>query len=311
MQPSTIHVVDCNYVSPALACSYIVEEQGKVAIVENNTSHAVPIILDKVKQLGYSLDDVKYAIITHVHLDHAGGSSKLLGACKNATLLAHPKAAKHIIKPDVLIASAESVYGKENFQKLYGEISPVPESRVRIMTDGEELEFGERTFHFFYTKGHANHHFCIYDSKEKTVFTGDTYGISYPFFKTEKPFLFPTTTPTDFDAEEALLSIEKIHETKASTACLTHFGKIEITEFTKNSMKTGILEMKKLVDSGILIPDEKLEEFLRDGIREYFENKAKEEGVVLTPKAWDFLKMDVELNLMGLKYAIQKKKKNL
>jgi glyoxylase-like metal-dependent hydrolase (beta-lactamase superfamily II) len=99
--------IDCDYVMPQLAASFLREEKGEVAFIEANTSIALPKLLAALKRERFSPEQVKYVIVTHVHLDHAGGASALMEACPNATLLAHPRAARHLIDPTRLVASAK------------------------------------------------------------------------------------------------------------------------------------------------------------------------------------------------------------
>lgn len=163
--------IDCDYLFPQYAASYLLIEGDRAAFIENNTVHAVPRLLSALKQAGLTPEQVEYVVITHVHLDHAGGSAALMQACPGATLLAHPRAARHVKDPSRLIAGARAVYGDARFEALYGKIDPVPAERVREMGDEEILRWRGREWTFLHTRGHANHHFCIYDSALKGVFT--------------------------------------------------------------------------------------------------------------------------------------------
>ena len=246
----SVFTIDCNYVRPRVAAAYLIIEGDRAAFVENNTTHAVPLMLDALRAHGMEPEQVEYAIITHVHLDHAGGSSALLKACPNATLLAHPRAARHVIDPSRLIRSSVMVYGEEPFRELYGEIEPVAADRVRTMADGEELRFGNRTLTFFFTRGHANHHFCIHDSGTNGVFTGDSFGLAYPDLQVgSRPLLYPSTTPTDFHAEEARLSVRRILETGADRAYLTHFDAFEHMQEGADQMLRGLDVMEEILDA--------------------------------------------------------------
>ncbi|HNH10725.1 MAG TPA: MBL fold metallo-hydrolase, partial [Leptospiraceae bacterium] len=177
MQESEIRTIDCRYIKENLAASFLIQEGNECVFVETNTVYAVPYLLKTLEEAGRKPEDVKYIIVTHVHLDHAGGTSELLKHCPNATVLAHPKTASHLAAPERLVQSSITVYGEEKFRELYGNIEPVPEKRIRIMKDGEELVWGKRKLRFIYTRGHANHHFVIHDSKSNSVFTGDSFGI--------------------------------------------------------------------------------------------------------------------------------------
>ena len=114
--------IDCDYVLPQVACAYLRIQGDEAAFIETNTTHAVPKLLSTLAAEGMKPEQVRYVIITHVHLDHAGGTSALLAACPNATVLAHPRAARHLVDPEKLVASARAVYGEAKFDALYGKI---------------------------------------------------------------------------------------------------------------------------------------------------------------------------------------------
>ncbi|MCW7495199.1 MBL fold metallo-hydrolase [Leptospira levettii] len=303
----TFITIDTEYADlKQVASAYLIEEEGHGIVVETNTTHAIPKILSVMDNQNVSPSNLDYIIVTHVHLDHAGGAWALLESCPNAVLLAHPKTAKHLIDPSLLIKSATAVYGKENFQKLYGEIKPIPKERVRVMEDGEFLDWKGHSFEFIYTKGHANHHFCIYDKKLNGVFTGDSFGISYPHLENGKSFIFPTTTPTDFDAKEAIHSIDLILGTGASVCYLTHFGVIQNLKQCAEDLKIGlhlcqnaILELKQ-------VPKENRLSFMEKQVELMIKNLANRNAVILTEKDWSLLRLDVNLNAQGLVYAFER-----
>src|SRR5690606_24907183 len=108
----------------------------------------------------------------------------------------HPRGARHMADPSRLIASATTVYGETEFNRLYGTIRPVDPHRIITAPDGFTLDFNGRPLVFFDTPGHARHHYCVFDQKSQSVFTGDTFGISYREFDVEgMEFVFPATTP--------------------------------------------------------------------------------------------------------------------
>ena len=305
---ASVITIDCDYVYPRAAAAYLIVEGERAAFVENNTAHAVPKILAALRDAGLSPEQVEYAIITHVHRDHAGGTDALLRACPNATVLAHPKAARHVIQPERLVESSRAVYGAEVFEKLYGEIHPVPEERVRTMEDGEELRFGERTLRFIHTRGHADHHFCIFDTKSEGIFTGDSFGIGYLDLQNEGPFLYPSTTPMQFHAYEARKSIRLIRESGARRAYLTHFGAFEDMAAGEEQMLRGLDAMEALLDAareGGRAGDE-LQQQCEAGVRTYFEEKLKRHNMSLSEEEWRLLGLDISINAMGIAYAAQR-----
>ncbi|TGM03522.1 MBL fold metallo-hydrolase [Leptospira barantonii] len=307
-----LFTIDCDYISPGVACAYLIVEGEEAAFVENNTNHAVPILLEELKNAGRKPEDVKYIIVTHVHLDHAGGTGLLAKHCPNAIVLAHPKAATHLINPTRLVQSSIQVYGEENFKKLYGEILPVDQQRVKSPEDGEEIRWGKRTLKFYYTKGHANHHFCIYDSLSNGIFTGDSFGLGYKDFATGKsPVLYPSTTPTDFDSEEAMNTVDKILSTGADKAYLTHFGVWNDMESGARQMKQGLHAMQNILSSGERsgLEGEPLLEFCTGRIRAYLERELSTQGVKLGEKEEMLLGFDSKINAQGLVFQIERKKR--
>lgn len=303
----TVQTIDTEYANiHQVASAYLLEEEGRGVIVETNTTYAIPKILSAMKSFGIEPENLDYVIVTHVHLDHAGGAWALLEACPNAILLAHPKTAKHLMDPSLLIKSATSVYGKEIFDSLYGEIKPIPKEKIRIMEDGEWLEWKGHSFQFLYTKGHANHHFCIYDQKTNGIYTGDSFGISYPQLENGKRFIFPTTTPTDFDFAEAIRSLDRILETGASLAYLTHFGPIGELKKNAEDLKEGLTLCQEAISQlGGIAKGERLS-FMESKVEAMIQTLATKHSIRLTDSDWKLLRLDVNLNAQGLVYAFEK-----
>lgn len=307
-----VRVIDCNYVEPGLACAYLVIDGDRAIFVENNTNSAVPLLLEALREEGVSREAVDYIIITHVHLDHAGGTGNLAKACPNAKILAHPKAAPHIIDPARLIRSSIQVYGEKEYYELYGEILPVPESRVRTMQDGEEIHWGKRILKFLHTKGHANHHFCIYDSLTNGIFTGDTFGLGYGIFRKGKDsLLYPSTTPTDFDPDEALSSVDKILATGADKAYLTHFGAWEDMQGGAAQMREGLLAMKRIWISAEKtgFSGEVLVSFCENRIRSYLEDQIHKKNLSYGEKERRFIGFDSQINAQGIAFKIERSRR--
>lgn len=305
-----ISILDCEYLKPDFAAAFLMREGDRALFVETNTAHAVPRLLRALEAQGLTPEQVEYLIVTHVHLDHAGGASALMEACPRAVLLAHPRAVPHLIDPSRLVASARQVYGDEAFAKLYGEIHPIPAERVRMMEDGEEVRFGERTLRFFHTRGHANHHFCVFDSKSEGVFTGDSFGLAYPALQGSGLFIFPSTSPTDFDPTEAKRTLEKILGTGAKRAFLTHFGEVTDLPEAARQLKTHLDFSEALFQKGIqsdLTVDLLTLEF-ETALRTRFEEVLQERGIDRSAQTWDLLKLDLELNAAGIAFAAQKQR---
>ncbi len=243
----SVTLIDCQYTAPEKAAVYMIVEGERVAFVDNNTNQAIPLFLAALEEKGLTPAQVDYLIVTHIHLDHAGGTAALLKLCPNATVLAHPKAARHLIDPSRLVAGAKMVYGDEEFDTLYGRIDGVPEGRIRVMQDEESLTWGTRTFRFFFTRGHASHHFCIHDTGSDGVFAGDAFGLAR--MSTARPgisFTLCSSSPPEFEPDEARISVQKILDTGASRAFITHFGQFDDLEVRARHLLHSIDQLETI-----------------------------------------------------------------
>jgi glyoxylase-like metal-dependent hydrolase (beta-lactamase superfamily II) len=300
--------IDCRYMDmPRYAAAYLLIDGGRAAFIDNNTVHAVPRMLEALKSRGLSESDVEYVIITHVHLDHAGGTSALMKACPDATLLAHPRAARHVIDPSKLVASASAVYGEARFEELYGKIEPVAEGRVQIREDEQTARLGSTTLRFLHTRGHANHHFCIH--ADDAVFSGDAFGLCYPDLQAGGLYVFPSTSPTDFDGPEAKKSVERVVATGARRVFPTHFGEVTELEGAREQMLDHLTFCEGVVEDAVAsdLVTEDLTKFCTDRWKQRLVDTLPAE--VNRPESWKLLQTDLDLNGQGLAWAAHKIRK--
>jgi len=222
-------LVDTGYVRPGCAAAYLVRGGETAAVVETGTALSVPRILSALAAHGIAREAVGFVVVTHVHLDHAGGAGALLRELPRARLVAHPRGARHMIDPSRLVAGSAEVYGGlEALARLYGEIVPAPADRVVEAPDGFSLDLGGRPLRFLDAPGHARHHFVVHDPATRGFFTGDNFGLSYREFDGPGgPFLFPTTTPVQLDPPALHASIDRMLAERPERMYLTHFGMIE------------------------------------------------------------------------------------
>ncbi|WP_017753544.1 MBL fold metallo-hydrolase [Calidifontibacillus oryziterrae] len=201
--------------------TYVIHDKS-LTIIETSASPSVRYIVDGLKKLNINPKDIQYIIVTHIHLDHAGGAGLLVKECPNAKVVVHPKGARHLIDPTRLIAGARAVYG-ESFDELFNPILPIPEDRILIKHDRETIQLENRVLTFYDSPGHANHHFSIHDSGSNGIFTGDTCGIYYQDIS-EFDFYLPTTSPNQFNPEAMLDSIGKFESLNVNHIYFGHFG---------------------------------------------------------------------------------------
>jgi len=300
-----ILTLDADYLRPGLAAVHLIVEDGGVAIVDTGTNHAVPSVLAELRGLGLGPDAVDYVIVTHVHLDHAGAAGALLQNCPNARLVVHPKGARHMIDPAKLVAGSIAVYGREHFFAHYGDIVPAPAERVIEAGEGFQLDFRGRSLSFLDTPGHARHHYCIHDSRSNSLFTGDTFGISYREFDVgdhanPRPFIFPTTTPVQFEPEALHASIDRLVATGAQAAFLTHYGRVGNLAELATQLHAQIDELVELTRAAPGAGQERVA-WLRAAVEAAMLRRLRAHGCTLddaTCKA--LLENDVELNTQGL-----------
>ena len=219
-----IYCIDALYLEPRVASIYLIRDGDRAALVDTGTCHSLDNVLATLEALEIDVSQVSYVIPTHVHLDHAGGAGAMMQAFEQATLLIHPRGARHMTDPQKLIDGTIAVYGREKFERLYGRIEAIDEQRVHIVEDGECISLNARELVFYDTPGHARHHFCIHDAKSEGVFTGDTFGLSYDVMKDLPRGLLPTTPPSQFDPPALHESITRLGELQPRRLYLTHYG---------------------------------------------------------------------------------------
>ena len=191
-------------------------------LIETGPGTSVEPVTRSLNALGIPPDGLAHIVLTHIHLDHAGGVGALASRFPNATVWVHERGARHLADPTKLVASATRVYGEERMASLFGPVEAVPAERLRVLEDGAVLGVGERSLRALDTPGHASHHLALVDSATGVVFTGDALGIHVP----NLPVLRPATPPPDFDLELAVASIERIRAAAGSTLLFAHFGPI-------------------------------------------------------------------------------------
>lgn len=228
--------------------TYVIVEED-LTLIETGPSPSIPYVLDGLKELGLNPSEVKNIIVTHIHLDHAGGAGLLLQECPNASVIVHPKGARHLADPTRLITGAKAVFG-DKFDQLFDPILPVPVDRLLTKSDGDTLAIGgNRILKFLDTPGHAAHHFSIFDPVSNGIFSGDTTGIKYHAEDGNCNFTFylPVTSPNQFDPDAMLHSIGRFRQINADAIYFGHFGMAQDTATVYQQVSDWI---PRFVDAG-------------------------------------------------------------
>lgn len=295
-----VFAIDTGFHRPRFDAAYLVLAGGRAAFIDTGTNFALPRHLATLEALGLPRDAVEFVIPTHAHLDHAGGAGALMRELPAAALVAHPRAAHHLIDPAALYQGALAVYGQAEMDRSYGNLVPVSAGRVRTTHDGMDLMLGgTRRLHFIDTPGHARHHHCVWDEATRGWFTGDTFGLSYREFDTPArgAWILPTSTPVQFDPPRLRASIERMLGFDPACMYLTHFGRVG------NVARLGT-ELLDLLDRSVALcrmlrdaPER--HESLKRALAGLYAASLEVHGVAPTRAVMDLLAMDIELNAQG------------
>jgi glyoxylase-like metal-dependent hydrolase (beta-lactamase superfamily II) len=296
-----ISAIDSEFIRAHATSIHLIIERGRAAIVDTGSNDAVPIILDALAGKGLAPEDVDYLVLTHIHLDHAGGAGLLMTRLPNAMLTVHPRGARHISDPRRLVEGTIAVYGEEQARRLYGDIVPVPAARIietpheaRVSLNGRELKFID-------TPGHARHCVSIVDGGTGHIFAGDTFGLSYRELDTDgKCFIFPTTSPVQFDPPTLHRSIDVLAGYAPGAIYVTHYSQVQ-------DIPRLAADLHRLLYAHECVALEAKDlgagryEAMKDGItRIAIEESKRQDWTLSEERVLDVLTHDIELNAQGL-----------
>lgn len=302
-----ITAIDAQFHRPRRAAIHLIEENGKMALVDTGTTFSIPGVINVIKEKNLAIEDMEYIILTHIHLDHAGGASECMRFFPNAKLVVHPRGARHMANPGKLVTGAIAVYGETEFRRVYGEINAIDKNRIIEAADECRIDLNGRPLLFLDTPGHARHHNCIYDEKSNAFFTGDTFGVSYRELDLDgMEFVFPTTTPVQFDPEAAHTSIDRIMQFSPECAYLTHYSRIGHLEQHAESLHELIdvhVDIAKNAQNRTNTSDDNRFEIIRSELQSALLARIKANGCPLAEDdIASLLSSDIRLNTLGLEH---------
>lgn len=296
-----ISAIDAALIRHGMASIHLLRAGDEAALVDCGTGHSLANVQAALAHKGIAADQLRYIILTHVHLDHASGAGAAMRAFPNAQLVVHPRGARHMIDPSKLVAGATEVYGAQAMADMYGNILPVDASRVIETHDGYVLDFNGRTLEFIDTPGHAKHHHCIWDARSQGWFTGDTFGLAYPECTVDgRAFIFPTTSPVQFDPPAMRASVGRLLARNPQAMYLTHYGRV-----------TGVAELGRAllarIDAHVAVARAAShavaarKQALLDGLSTLLIDQLRAHGSTLgRDEALAVWGLDIELNAQGL-----------
>ena len=302
-----IFAIDSGYIRKEFASIHLVVEKNKVAIIDTGTNFSINNVLDALKDLNLTKLSVEWIFLTHIHLDHAGGAGKLMSVFPKARLAVHSRGAKHMINPKKLWDAVVHVYGSKIALEQYGEIIPIPEDKIIVVEEGDIIYLKKRAFEFWDAPGHANHHVFIRDTKSKSIFTGDTFGISYKEMDTVKgAFAFISSTPSQFDPVAAQDSIRRIMRSDACMVFLTHYSKLTNIQDTGNSLLQMVDDYVKIAELNANKVD--INKNIEKSLKQLLFQRARDHDVAMSKiDLNDILKFDIKLNANGLVTWLERK----
>lgn len=296
-----ISAIDSGFGRPQLAAIHLIVEGGRAALIDTGTNASLPIVLDALKAKGLAPEQVEYVILTHIHLDHAGGAGALMRALPHARLTVHPRGARHMADPSRLVAGTHAVYGEAQARKMYGDILPIPVERILETPEGAMIRLGKRVLTFLDTPGHARHHVCIRDGRSGHIFAGDMFGLSYRELDMDgRQFVFPTTTPVQFEPAAMHASIERLLALKPEAIYVTHYGQVR-------EVPRLAADLHRLIDAHVAVALRhrgavaERHDRIKAGIAGILLDEARRHGWRMAQDALlRLMTVDVELNAQGL-----------
>jgi glyoxylase-like metal-dependent hydrolase (beta-lactamase superfamily II) len=220
-------------------------------LVETGTAPSAPVVRDALAALGVGPADLATVVVTHIHLDHAGGTGDIAEMFPGAQVVVHERGARHLADPSRLMASAQMVYGDE-LDELFGVLAPTPAERIRAVEGTGVIDLGGgRRLESHYSPGHAKHHIGLVDSLTGDLYVGDAAGI----YIQETGDLRPATPPPDFDLEVALSSLRMFEALRPARLLFSHFGPVtdidETLDRSAAEINLWVAETRRARNSGM------------------------------------------------------------
>ena len=204
-----------------ITAGYLIRAE-RPCLVETGTAPSAPVVRDALAHLGVGPADLATVVVTHIHLDHAGGAGDIAAMFPEAEIVVHQRGARHLADPSRLMDSARSVYGSK-LEVLFGVLAPTPAERIRAVEERGSIDLGGgRRLDSHYSPGHARHHVGLIDSASGDLYVGDAAGV----FIEETQDLRPATPPPDFDLAQTLGSLRMFAALAPTRLMFSHFGPV-------------------------------------------------------------------------------------
>jgi len=273
MAQARVITLDLKFQGRARAiASYLIRRPkgDAVVLIESGPGSTLPGLEAGLAKEGLSPRDVTHVLLTHIHLDHAGAAGWL--ARQGAEIYVHRVGAPHMINPEKLLASATRIYG-DRMEALWGEFLPVPEDKLRVPGDNEEIEIGDLRFLSINTPGHAEHHYAYIF--EDICFSGDVGGVRLPGYQ----YLRVPMPPPELHLERWHESIKRLQKEKFARIVPTHFGIYDDPEWQLREVEKGLDDAERWLEQTMSEDPSIPIEALRQSFTEWMVEQATEMGL--------------------------------
>jgi len=269
MAKTPVITLDLNFQGRKQAiASYLIPHSSGVVLVESGPGSTLSALQAALAENGYTVADVTHVLLSHIHLDHAGAAGWL--ARKGAEIYVHPVGAPHMLNPEKLLASATRIYG-DKMDMLWGEFLSVPENRLAVVEDAQEIIIGNLRFLPIDTPGHAYHHYAYLF--EDICFTGDIGGVRIPGY----PYMRIPMPPPELHLEKWRESVNRLRQEKFSRIAPTHFGIFDDPEWQLNELEKDLDAVSRWLDE-VMPADPSIEE-VREMFSDWMDEQARISGL--------------------------------
>ncbi len=273
MAKTPVTTLDLNFQGkPKAIASYLIRHSTGAVLIECGPGSTRAALEAGLAKEGFSLRDVTHVLLTHIHLDHAGAAGWM--ARQGAQIIVHPVGAPHMIQPDRLLASATRIYG-DQMETLWGEFLPVPEDRIRVVNDTEEIVIGSLRFIPINTPGHAEHHYAYLF--EDICFSGDVGGVRIPGFQ----YLRVPMPPPELHIERWHASVARLRKEKFARIAPTHFNIFDDPAWQLDAVEQGLNSVSRWLEQ--VMPSDPPADELRQSFTAWMEDEGRQVG--LSPEA--------------------------
>lgn len=204
-----------------ITAGYLIRGE-RPCLIETGAATSAPVVIDALRACGVGADDLATIVVTHIHLDHAGGVGDLAQAFPRAQVVVHERGARHLVDPTRLLASAERVFGPV-LDAVFGRLQPTESARITAVGEEGAIDLGGgRTLRSYHSPGHAQHHVGLLDDDTGDLYVGDAAGVYIP----DVDLVRPATPPPDFDLDTSLASLDRFRALRPTRLLFSHFGPV-------------------------------------------------------------------------------------